>query len=227
MFAAEARAGGRLDAIDAANQFASYFDALIAERRRHPRDDVISALVETSGAGGPDAAELVGACTLLLFAGHETTAGLLASASCLLLENPDSRHALAVEPALWLTAVDEFMRFAGPAKLMVRKSTVDIEWMDVSIATGDTVFLVILAANRDPAVFRDPDVFDVQRDPNPHLGFGWGLHHCLGAALARLEARIALRKLFERFPELTAAEPWQWGGGILGRGVWPVRVMVS
>ena len=88
----------------------------------------------------------------------------------------------------------------------------------------DTVYLVILAANRDPAVFGDPDTFDMTRDPNPHLGFGWGLHHCLGAALARLEARIALRRLFERFPKLTLTEPVRWGGGVIGRSVWSVPV---
>jgi cytochrome P450 len=227
VFAAEARAGGGQQVIDAATEFTSYFDALIAERRRHPGDDVISALVEASGPGGPDAGELVGACTLLLFAGHETTAGLLANAMCLLFDDVASRRMLVAEPVLWPTAVDEFMRYASPAKLMVRKSTVDIEWLGASIAAGDTMFLVILAANRDPAVFRDPDRLDVRRDPNPHFGFGWGLHHCLGAALARLEARIALRRLLERFPKLTPTEPWHWGGGLLGRGVRPVHVSID
>ena len=227
VFAAEARDGESHHAIEAATHFTSYFDALIDERRRQPGDDVISALVATSDAGGPTAVELVGACTLLLFAGHETTAGLLANATCLLLDDPGSRRALMATPELWPAAVDEFMRFAGPAKLMVRKSTADIEWMGKAIKERDTVFLVILAANRDPTVFDDPDRLDITRDPNPHFGFGWGLHHCLGAALARLEARVALRRLFERYPNLALAHPYTWGGGVIGRGVWPVRVSVE
>ena len=227
VFAAEAREGGSHQAIEAATQFTSYFDALIADRRSSPGDDVISALVATSDAGGPTAAELVGACTLLLFAGHETTAGLLANATCLLLDDPDTRTALMTNPARWPLAVEEFMRFAGPAKLMVRKATADVEWMGAAIKERDSVFLVILAANRDPAVFDDPDRLDITRDPNPHFGFGWGLHHCLGAALARLEARIALRRLFERFPKVALAQPYTWGGGVIGRVVWPVRVTIE
>jgi cytochrome P450 len=151
----------------------------------------------------------------------------LANATCLLLDDPSSRRALMATPGLWPAAVDEFMRFASPAKLMVRKSTADTEWMGAAIKERDTVFLVILAANRDPTVFDDPDRLDITRDPNPHFGFGWGLHHCLGAALARLEARIALRRLFERFPKLALAHPYTWGGGVIGRGVWPVRVTVE
>jgi cytochrome P450 len=227
VFAAEARAGGAEVAIDAARQFSAYFEALVEERRRHPGDDAISALVGASTRDGPDAIELVGACTLLLFAGHETTAGLLANATCMLFEDAAARRRLEADADLWPTAVDEFMRFGGPAKLMARKSLTDREWFGAPVSAGDTVFLVILAANRDPAVFVDPDRLDVGRDPNPHFGFGWGLHHCLGAALARLEGRIALRKLFERFPNLAATEPFTWTGGLLGRGVWPVHVSMG
>lgn len=227
VFAAEGGDASAGEAIAAATEFSAYFDALIEERRRRPGDDVISALLDPSRGPGPPDAELVGACTLLLFAGHETTAGLLANATCLLFENDDARRALADDPHLWTPAVDEFMRLAGPAKVMVRKSTADREWMGVPVKARDTVFLVLLAANRDPAVFTDPDAFDLRRDPNPHFGFGWGLHHCLGASLARLEARIALRRLFERFPRLAPAEEYRWGGGLLGRAVWPVKVTVA
>ena len=227
VFAAEAASADATGAVHAAQEFTEYFDALIDERRRKPGDDVISALLDTSRGPGPPAEELVGACTLLLFAGHETTAGLLANATCLLFDDGEARGALARDPGLWTTAVDEFMRFAGPAKVMVRKSTADREWMGAEVAARDTVFLVILAANRDPAVFVDPDRLDLHRDPNPHLGFGWGLHHCLGASLARLEARIALRRLFERFPRLTPVDQYRWGGGLLGRAVSPLRVSVN
>jgi cytochrome P450 len=227
VFAAEVGGGAVHDVISAATRFTEYFDALIEERRRRPGDDVISALLATSAGGGPPADELVGACTLLLFAGHETTAGLLANATCLLFEHDDARAALLADPSLWPTAVDECMRFAGPAKVMVRKSTVAREWLGASVDVGDTVFLGILAADRDPAVFARPDVFDIRRDPNPHFGFGWGLHHCLGASLARLETRIAFRRMFERFPRLRpAADGPVWGGGVLGRSAVAVPVEI-
>jgi len=197
------------------------------KRGRHPGDDAISALLDESRGPGPEGVELVGACTLLLFAGHETTSGLLANATCVLFDNEDARAALVADSSLWPGAVEEFMRFAGPAKVMVRKSTVDREWYGQPVKAGDTVYLGILAADRDPAVFDDPDRFDPRRDPNPHFGFGWGLHHCLGAALARLEARIALRRLFERFPRLAPTNPYWWGGGLIGRAVSPVQVSLD
>ena len=227
VFTAEQRDGDGAAAIQAADRFTRYFDELIAERRRHPGHDAISALLDTSHGHGPEGVELVGACTLLLFAGHETTAGLLANASCLLFEHDDARAALAADPTLWPGAVEEFMRFAGPAKVMVRKSTIDREWYGQPVKAGDTVYLGILAAGGDPAVFEDPDRLDLRRDPNPHFGFGWGLHHCLGAALARLEARIALRRLFERFPRLAPTAPYWWSGGLIARAVTPVTVTIE
>ena len=227
VFTAEQRTGDGAAAVEAADRFTTYFDELIAERRRHPGDDAISALLDESRRPGPEGVELVGACTLLLFAGHETTAGLLANATCVLFDNDEARAALAADSSLWPGAVEEFMRFAGPAKVMVRKSTVEREWYGQPVQAGDTVYLGILAADRDPAVFDDPDRFDPRRDPNPHFGFGWGLHHCLGAALARLEARIALRRMFERFPRLAPTDPYWWGGGLIGRAVSPVQVSLD
>jgi nocardicin N-oxygenase len=107
---------------------------------------------------------------------------------------------------------------------MARKATEDRTWFGADIKARDTVFLVIISANRDRLVFEDPDCLDTARDPNPHLGFGWGLHHCLGAALARMETRIALRRLFERFPDVSLCAPVRWGGGVIGRGVMSVPV---
>jgi cytochrome P450 len=170
-------------------------------------------------AGDIDPADLVGACTLLLFAGHETTAGLIANGTALLLEHPAELERLRADPSLWPTAVDELLRRASPAKTMVRKATQDRRWFGADVRAGDTVFLVLLAASNDPAVVTDPDRLDVGRRPNPHLGFGWGLHHCLGASLARLEAEVALRRLFDRFPGLRLDGPVGWGGGVLGRAV--------
>ncbi|MFL6205794.1 MAG: cytochrome P450 [Acidimicrobiales bacterium] len=215
VFSAEGRGTGE-GAATAARHFSEYFTDLAAQRRRRPTDDLISALVHASAV---DPADLVGACTLLLFAGHETTAGLIANGTALLLEHPDQLQRLREDPSLWPTAVDELLRRASPAKTMVRKAVEDRRWFDVDVRAGDTVFLVLLAASNDPAAVDDPDRLDVGRLPNPHLGFGWGLHHCLGAALARLEAEVALQRLFDRFPGLRLDGPVRWGGGVLGRAV--------
>jgi len=149
---------------------------------------------------------------------------LLANGACVLLANEAARAELADDPTRWPAAVEELLRLEGPAKLMARKATEDRTWCGADVKAHDTVFLVILSANRDPAVFADPDRVDLARDPNPHFGFGWGLHHCLGAALARLETRIALRRLFERFPDISLNAPVRWGGGVIGRGVVSVPV---
>jgi cytochrome P450 len=215
VFAAEGTGLDPSRPIEAAEQFDRYFTELAAHRRRKPGDDLITALVQASDI---DPSDLVGACTLLLFAGHETTAGLIANGAALLLEERDQLERLQADPALWPTAVEELMRRAGPAKTMVRKALEGRRWFGADVHAGDTVFLVLLAASNDPAVFTEPDRLDVGRHPNPHLGFGWGTHHCLGAALARLEAQVALCQLFERFPSMDLAAPVRWGGGILGRG---------
>ncbi|MEN3273583.1 MAG: hypothetical protein V7636_2344, partial [Actinomycetota bacterium] len=142
------------------------------------------------------------------------------------LDNPGAVDRLRSDPALWATGVDELLRLEGPAKLMVRRAKVDLDVEATPIAAGDTVWLVILAADRDPSVFEDPDVLDVARDPNPHVALGWGIHHCLGAPLARLEGRVALRTLFDRIPDLQLDAPVRWVGGVMGRGVARLDVTV-
>ena len=130
------------------------------------------------------------------------------------------------DPTVELTAADELLRVVGPAKSMVRKVGQEHRRGGHLFASGDRVYLVILTANRDPAAFDRPEVVDLGRDPNNHLGFGWGLHHCLGAPLARLEATIVLRRLYERLPDLELLDPERsWSGNALGRGFgrMPVR----
>ena len=223
VFAADSRSSDGEHAIAGAEHFWSYFGDLVDHRRRHPGDDLISEL-----ALAIDDDEVVGACTLLLFAGHETTTGLLTNGTRLLLDDDTGQvERLRAEPDLWSTAVDELLRMEGPAKLMVRRASVDVELDGVTIPAGSTVWLVILSADRDPAVFADPDRLDVARDPNPHLAFGWGIHHCLGAPLARLEGRIALRRLFDRHPGLATVGPARWGGGLLGRGMGALDVTIG
>jgi cytochrome P450 len=202
--------------VRATEQFVAFFSRLIERERERPSGNLLSAIVH-SEASSLSPIELVGACTLLLFGGHETTTTLLANALAILLERPDLRDWLRDRPGADASAVDEFMRVVGPARTMARKVTVAHRRGGRDLQPGETVFLSIAAVNHDEAVFEEPARIDLARAPNPHLGFGWGPHFCLGANLARLEARIALRTLLERFPSLSAAAPVPpLAGGTMG-----------
>ena len=192
--------------VAATREFHAFFGALIERERAQPSGNLLSAMVH-SEVGGLDPLELVGACTLLLFGGHETTTNLIDNSLALLLERPALADELRAHPERWDTAIDELMRVVGPARTMARKVTVAHERAGQSLAPGQTVFLAIAAANHDPDVFKDPAAIDLSRTPNPHMGFGWGPHYCLGANLAKLEARVALQTLLERFPEMRPAAP--------------------
>jgi len=179
--------------------FVQYFAGLIARRRQEPGDDLLSALIaakEKSDVLSPG--ELVSTCILLLVAGHETTVNLIAGGALALLDHPDQLARLQDDPAVVRTAVEEMLRYVSPVQLTGRVATEDIEVGGVTVARGEFAMLLIGSANRDPAAFEDPETFDITRRENPHLGFGFGLHHCLGAALARLESQIALSTLFAR-----------------------------
>ncbi len=211
---------------EAADEFTSFFQELIEHRRSHPGDDLISLMVQ-GGADELTAMELVGACTLLLFAGHETTTNMLVSSIRVLNDHPEQRHRLISDPAVTATAADELLRVAGPAKTMVRRVGEPFELHGQQLEARQKVFLVILTANRDPAVFAEPEVVDLGREPNTHLGFGWGLHHCLGAPLARMELTVALRRLYETHPHLVPAEPdRKWSGNELGLGFGKMLVQI-
>ena len=201
--------------VRATEQFVAFFSRLIERERERPSDNLLSAIVH-SEVGSLSPIELVGACTLLLFGGHETTTSLLANALAILLERPDLRDWLRDHPEADLSAVEEFMRVVGPARTMARKVTIRHRRGGRDLQPGETVLLSIAAANHDEQVFEEPARIDLSRVPNPHLGFGWGPHFCLGANLARLEARTALRALLGRFPKLAAAEPVPalWGGAM-------------
>jgi cytochrome P450 len=202
--------------VRAARHFVDFFSRLIERERERPAGNLLSAIVH-SQVGELSPIELVGACTLLLFGGHETTTSLLTNALAILLERPDLRDWLRAHPEAWGTAVDEFMRVVGPARTMARKVAVPHRRGGRELEPGQNVFLAIAAANHDEAVFPEPARIDLARYPNPHLGFGWGPHFCLGASLARLEARVALRTLLERFPRMEPAEPVpELRGGAMG-----------
>jgi hypothetical protein len=202
--------------VRATEQFVAFFSRLIERERTRPSGNLLSAIVHSEvGELGP--LELVGACTLLLFGGHETTTTLLGNAIAILLERPDLAEWLRARPEAYATAVEEFMRTVGPARTMARKVATGHRRGGCDLQPGETVFLSIAAANHDESVFEAPSRIDLARDPNPQLGFGWGPHFCLGANLARLEARIALRSLLERFPRLEPAVPVPaLTGGVMG-----------
>jgi cytochrome P450 len=187
-------------------EFVNYFGGLI-ERERHERGETVLSTIVHSEIGSLTEMQLVGACTLILFGGHETTTTLLTNTLCILLERPDLVEWLRANPERMADAVEEFMRVAGPARSMPRKVSVTHERGGRTLQAGQNVFCAIVSANHDPAVFEEPSEIRLDRDPNPHLGFGWGLHFCLGANLARLEARVALNSLLQRFPKLEAATP--------------------
>ncbi len=185
-------------ATEGSTEFTEYFRWLVAQREAEPGDDLVSALVAARGEDGLSAGELAGACTLLLFAGHETTADLLANGTVALVRHPAELDRLHRDPGMWAMAVEEILRYDAPTKVQVRVVTEDHERAGHHLEAGDLLYLCLAGANRDPAEFPDPDRLDVGRDPRQHIAFGLGAHHCLGAPLARLEGQIGLRTLFER-----------------------------
>jgi pimeloyl-[acyl-carrier protein] synthase len=199
----------------------AYFRGVVAQRRSQPRDDLITALIaarDTGDALSED--ELVATCVLLLFAGHETTTNLIGSGVLGLLRHPDQFQRLRTDPALIGSAVEEFLRFDSPVQAAARVTLEEIEVGGVRIPRGQRVFPLITAADRDPAQFPEPDRLDLAREPNRHLAFGYGIHFCLGAPLARLEAQIAIPTLLRRMPALRlGAAPPVWKETFLLRGL--------
>ena len=192
-------------AYESQNALATYFRELVAERRAHPRDDLLSALVAAEADGamlGED--ELLATCVLLLFAGHETTTNLIGNGVLALLEHADQFERLRQERALLGSAVEEFLRYDGPVQATARRATVGFELHGTRVDPGDYLLLVLGAANHDPAQFAEPDRLDLGRADNRHLAFSLGPHFCLGAALARLEAYVAFETLLRRLPRLRA-----------------------
>lgn len=183
----------------AVDELTAYLAGMIAKRREDPGDDLLSRLVVAEDDGCRlHHDELVAMAVLLLIAGHETTANLLGNGLVALLRHPGRWEQYCGEENLDRTAVDELMRFDGPIQMTQRITLDDVQVGTASIPKGSMVVLCLAAANRDPAVFDHPQTLNLARDPNPHLGFGAGAHFCIGAPLARLEARIALRAIARR-----------------------------
>ena len=207
----------RVDGSDAASRRESgqsmqeemfnYFTNLLEERRRVPREDLISSLsvaeVDGERLSGP---ELLSFCTLLLAAGQETTKNLITNAIVCLTDHRESMERLIKEPALMPTAIEEILRFLPPVWFLFRQTKEDVELAGQHIPANQVVLAWTASANRDPARFPDPDRFDIEREPNRHLAFGHGIHFCVGAPLARLEAKIALPMMLQQLKNLQRVE---------------------
>jgi cytochrome P450 len=197
-----------------------YVASLVAERTRQPGDDLISRMLEAEDDDALTPSEVTQLCTLLVFAGHETTTNLIGNGLLALLGAPEQLDALRrADTAGVRTAVEELLRYDSPAQMINRAAIAPTTIGGVDVAAGDSVVAVLGAANRDPARFERADALDVTRHPNPHLAFGQGPHFCLGAALSRREAQIAVPALLAHFRDLRLAAPPTWRPTAVLRGL--------
>ncbi len=202
-------------------ELAQYFQTVIEQRRRDPREDLISDLIAAEEQGEALSEEdLLATCVLLLVAGNETTTNLIGNGMLALLRYPEQRQKLRDDPSLIKTAVEELLRYDGPVQGTARVALEDLEIDGRKIEKGQLVFTMLAAANRDPAQFSNPEELDITRQENRHVAFGYGIHFCLGAPLARLEGQIAINSLLQRIsnPRL-ATEDLEWGGSFILRGL--------
>jgi cytochrome P450 len=226
------RAGRYARALAGVRDLQQYLAGLIERRRREPGEDMISVLLsgaaeEGAGEDGDhlDDAELMALCSLILFAGHETTTNLLCNAIVALDRHPAELARLRADPSLVNRAIEEVLRFEGPIKILIRWVVQDHERDGRQVRAGDRVFLVLQSANRDKGTFADPDRFDIGRPAKPlHVGFGRGLHACLGAQLARIEARAALPKILGRLGDIRVCGEVTWRPNIASRAVTGLRI---
>jgi cytochrome P450 len=213
---------------DATRDMAAYFGRLIELRRVDPGTDLISGLVHLEDGGDRlTQDELVATCILLLFAGHETTTNHIANGLLALMRFPTEMARLRTEPVLAAAAIEELLRFEGPSAAQVRIVARAHDLRGKHLAEGDRVFMMLNAANRDPAVFSDPDALILDRDEAPHLTFGFGLHICLGFPLARLEGQVALPAVMRHFRHIEQHGPApEWINSMVFRGVKSLEVVV-
>jgi len=210
----------RAAAAVAVTQLLEYFRELVTSRRGHPADDLLTALIAAEEAHDRlSVDELLGTCQVLLVAGHETTTNLIATGLLRLIRHPNALEQLRSTPALLPSAIEELLRFESPVQLVPRAALEDIEIGNTRIARGQRVIVCLAAANRDSEVFNDPNRLNLGREPNPHLAFGHGIHFCLGASLARLEAQIAFGCMLQRLTDIQVAGEPVWGSNKVIRGL--------
>ncbi|WP_268893031.1 cytochrome P450 [Paenibacillus sp. An7] len=210
----------------AAAEIRDYFRQQVRARERNPKEDIISELIHVENKEHLlSEEELINNCILLLVAGHETTVNLIGNGMTLLIEHPESYKLLHNQPELIPSAVEEMLRYESPVQFTNRTAGEDILLGDTLIRRGQEVFVSLGAANRDPAVFRDPNHFDIARKKNRHLSFAAGPHFCIGAPLARLEAITAFQVLLKQCPALRFSGPKPiWRNQILFRGLEALHV---
>jgi cytochrome P450 len=221
VFGAADAPGRREQAQKSLLDLAGYLHDLVGHYRRAPADNLVSDLI-----GAQDAddrltdEEIVSTCTLILFGGHETTTNLIGNGTRTLLQHPDQFDRLVAEPGLLVSAIEELLRFDGPSKMEVRRAAADIEVRGATIGEGDQVYFIQAAANRDPDAFEHPNTVDLGRSPNRHCGFGFGIHYCLGAPIARVEGAIAIDALVRGLPGLRIGpDPEVWHPTLISRGM--------
>ncbi|MCH9018685.1 MAG: cytochrome P450, partial [Chloroflexi bacterium] len=202
-------------------ELTEFLREIVAQRRKEPKDDLLSALVTAEDQGDSFSEdELYSMCVLLIFAGHETTTNLIGNGILALLRHPAQLEKLRGQPSLIESAVEEILRYDGPVQTTSRTALEDLRIGDKQIAKGDRISLTLGAANRDPAQFKDPDRFDIERSEGRHMGFGFGIHFCLGAALARMEGQAAINSVLRRMPELRLVEQEsEWRNNPVLRGL--------
>ena len=195
------------EAFEAGAKIRAYIEALVEDRRRNPQADLVSKIAHAEIDGERLGVEAVGLTFILFEASIDTTSGVLSSGLLALQRNPDERKKLVADPALIPNAVEEMLRYDMPVQFNARTLTRDVELHGVTAAAGERAIVLFGSANRDEREFPDADTFDVERKIVRHLGFGQGIHQCIGAPLARLELKVALEQLLQRIPEWEAAGP--------------------
>jgi cytochrome P450 len=203
-----------------------YFRQRVVELRRNPQENLLSALAQAEEQGDRlTESELFANCVLLMMAGHETTTNLIGNGMLALLQNPEQRQALASNPDLIVSAIEELLRYNSPVQKMGRIALEDISVGGKQIKKGQLVCFYFAAGNRDPEQFPSPEQLDIERKPNRHLAFGHGLHYCVGAALARLEGQIVVNTVLRRLPNLRLeTENLEWFRNFTLRGLKSLRV---
>lgn len=199
---------GRLaEMVQSREELMHHFEELLDGRRASPRDDLLSDLVRAEGGEARiDADEVIQLAVTLLVAGNETTTHLIGTGTHLLLDHPEALAALRADPALIPGFIEEVLRHEGPVQSLVRRTTADVTLSGVTIPAGQIVMPLLGSANRDPAVFEDPDRFDLRRDARGHVAFGFGIHFCVGAPLSRIEGRIAFEEMVRRLPAFSRVD---------------------